>query len=63
MTYVMRVLLYTFCLFLVMIVYTGQRHATAEATLRAAAQMTARVLGWSIVGVLVMLGLQLALVD
>lgn len=63
MNYVLRVVLYTFCLFLVMIVYTGQKHRTAQETLQASAKMTARVLGWSVVGVLVMLGLQLALVD
>ena len=63
MTYVLRVVLYTLCLFLVMIVYTGQKQTTAQETLRAAAQMTAKVLGWSVVGVLVMLGLQMAFVD
>ena len=33
MTFVIRALLYAVCLFLVMIVYTGQKHETAADTL------------------------------
>lgn len=58
-----RVLLYAFCLFLVMIVYTGQKHTDAAATLRAATTMTAKLLIWSAIGFAVMIGLQMAFVD
>lgn len=58
-----RLLLYVLCLFLVMIVYTAQKHTTAGATLRASARMTAKLLIWTVVGFAVMLGLQLFFVD
>jgi len=58
-----RVLLYAVCLFLVMIVYTGQKHDNAPDTVRAATTMTAKLLIWSAIGFAVMIGLQMAFVD
>jgi len=63
MSLVLRLLLYLVCLFLVMIVYTGQKNATAVATLRASTKMTAKLMVWSIVGIGVMWGIELAFVD
>lgn len=58
MNLVFQVLLYAFCLFLVMIVYTGQKHTDAAGTLRASAFMTAKLLLWSAAGFAAMLGLE-----
>ena len=63
MSLAVRVLLYALCLFLVMIVYTGQKHTNAADTVRAATGMTAKLLIWSAIGFAVMLGLQMALID
>ena len=63
MSLIPRVLLYALCLFLVMIVYTGQKHENAAATAQAALGMTAKLLFWSAVGFAVMLGLQMAFID
>lgn len=63
MSLVPRVLLYALCLFLVMVVYTGQKHDDAAATARAALGMTGKLLMWSAIGFAVMLGLQMAFID
>ena len=55
MSLVPRVLLYAMCLFLVMIVYTGQKHASAADTARAATGLTAKLLMWSAIGFAVMI--------
>ena len=63
MSLVLRLLLYALCLFLVMIVYVGQRHSTARGTLRESVRMTAKFLVWSVVGIVVILGLEYVFVD
>jgi hypothetical protein len=63
MSLLLRILLYAVCLYLVMIVYTGQKHSTARATLAAAARKTGKWLAWSAVGASVMLVLQLVMID
>ncbi len=63
MSILLRAALYALCLFLVMIVYTGQKQATAAATLRAAARGTVRLLAWTVVGAAIMLGLEFAFID
>lgn len=54
MSLIIRVLIYLFVLFLVMIVYTGQQHDNARAILGDAAAKTGRFLMWSTVLVVVM---------
>ena len=63
MSLVLRVMLYAGCLFLVMIVYTGQKQTNAADTLRAAAVMTTKLLVWSAIGFAVMLGLEMVVID
>jgi len=60
---VLRLLLYTLCLFLVMVVYTGQNHTTAGETVRASIRMTGKWLFWTVVAFGVMVGLQLLFID
>ena len=63
MSMVLRLLLYALCLFLVMVVYTGQKHETAAATLRSSARMTVKLLIWTVVGFAVMVALQVFFID
>ena len=63
MSFLIRGLLYAVCLFLVMIVYTGQKHETASDTLQAATKSTVKFLIYSAVGIAVMFGLQMLLID
>ncbi len=63
MTLLLRILLYTVCLFMVCVVYTGQKHTTAAGTLRAAGRSTVRLLLWTAVGVVVMFALEWLFID
>ena len=63
MSLLLRAALYSLCVFRVMIVYAGQRHTTAAATLGAAARGTTRLVLWTVVGVVIMLGLEWAFID
>ncbi len=63
MMLVLRLLLYAVCLFLVMLVYASQKQTDAAGTVHAATRLTGKLLAWSIVGVLVMTGLQFLFVD
>ena len=58
MSLLVRALLYTACLFLVMVVYTAQKHTNARDTLHSAIRGTGRMLLWSVIAVVVMLVLE-----
>jgi hypothetical protein len=58
-----RALLYLVALFLVMIVYTGQKHSAPGPILRASVRMTAKLFAWSVLGVVVMLALEAVFID
>lgn len=59
----LRVLVYTVVVFLVLIVYLGQRETTAAATLRAAAARTVKFLAYTVLAVVVMLSLEYFFLD
>ena len=63
MSLVLRAVLYAASLFLVMIVYTGQKHSTPGPILQASLRMTAKLFAWSALGVVVMLALEAVFVD
>ncbi|MEM7202617.1 MAG: hypothetical protein AAF628_20280 [Planctomycetota bacterium] len=63
MSLLTRALLYAACLFLVLIVYSGQRHSTAGAILRAASWSTLRLFLWSVAAVAGMLLLEYLFID
>jgi hypothetical protein len=54
---------YALVLFLVVIVYVGQQHATAGATLRAAVPKTLRYLGWTALWLGVMFAVEALFID
>ena len=54
MNLAIRVVLYAFVLFLVMIVYTGQQHESARAILRDSVHKTGKFLWWTLLLVVVM---------
>ncbi|MBX3464891.1 MAG: hypothetical protein KF830_17115 [Planctomycetes bacterium] len=62
MNLVLRIAVYVPVLFLIAVVITGQHHATAAATLRAAVGRTGRWLWWSLLLVGGMLALELAFI-
>jgi hypothetical protein len=55
--------IYVIVVFLVMIVYTGQKHTTAKATLHSATRATIKTCGWTAVAVISMLGLTYFFID
>lgn len=59
MNLLLRIVIYLPVLFLIAIVVVGQHHTTARATLRAALPRTLRWVWWSLVLVVVMIGLEL----
>lgn len=59
----LRVVIYVIVVFLVMIVYTGQKHATAKATLHSATLATIKTCGWTAVAVISMLALTYFFID
>ena len=63
MSLLIRAALYLLCLFLVAIVYAGQKETTAPGTLRGAVRLTGKLFGWSVVGVVVMFGLEYLFID
>lgn len=54
MNLVIRVVLYAFVLFLIMIVYTGQQHDSVRAILRDSVHKTGKFLWWTLLLVVVM---------
>ena len=54
MNLLIRILLYTFVLFLIMIVYTGQQHDSARVILRDSVTKTGKFLWWTFLLVVVM---------
>jgi TRAP-type mannitol/chloroaromatic compound transport system permease small subunit len=54
MELLVRALLYTVVMFCIMVVYTGQQHATAASTLGDAGRKTGKFVAWTVVLVLVM---------
>ena len=59
----LRLVVYTTVIFLVLVVYLGQRETTAAATLRAAARKTVKFVAYTVLAVAVMLGLEWMFVD
>lgn len=59
----LRLLVYTVVVFLVLVVYLGQRETTAAATVRAAALKTVKFLAYTVAAVAVMLGLEYLFLD
>jgi hypothetical protein len=59
----LKLSVYAFVLFLVVIVYVGQKHETAGATLRAALPKTLRYLGWTAFWLGVMFGVEALFID
>ncbi len=63
MSRLLRALLYPVCLFLIAVVYTGQKHSTASATVAAAGRTTVRMLVWTVVGAFIMLVTEFLFID
>ncbi|MFY9344149.1 MAG: hypothetical protein WAT39_16785 [Planctomycetota bacterium] len=62
MSLLFRIAVYLPVLFLIALVVVAQHHTTAKDTLRAAVPRTGRWLWWTLVLVLVMLGLELVFI-